>query len=581
MNMMLTELPHFDLPRLRREILGNGFRFPTPFGERLMVYADYTASGRGLRFVERYLMRLGESYANTHTEDDVTGRRTTRMLHRAEQTLKRCVHGTPDTCIVAVGAGATGAIQKLQEILGVYLPPATRDRLETSAATWAKRGGVDAEAFRAAFRRRRPVVFVGPYEHHSNEVSWRESLAEIHEVDLGENGVVDLDDLRRRVSDPAFEGRLKIGSFSAASNVTGIRSPVHEIARILHRHDALACFDYAAGAPYLEIDMNRDEETFFDAVFFSPHKFLGGPGSCGVLLFHRRIYRTDLPPTFCGGGTVDYVGPGDQDYARDIETREKAGTPGTLQVLRAMLALEVKEAVGVETIARRERAALDRVVERFLAHPGIEILGNPDPSLRVGILSLNIKDGDRYLHPKLATRLLNDLFGIQSRAGCSCAGPYGHRLLRIGQELSDRYRDEIRRGCQGIKPGWVRLCFHYVMDEADVDFICDAVEFLAEYGARFIPLYEFDLPSGGWRHRKSPAPETVEIGLAAALADDAALCDPPDDATRREEYRKALAAAHELAAALGSETPRREAPIPRIAGDLTYFNVAHIAPEAR
>ncbi len=398
---MAATLPRLDIDRLREEILGCDFRFRTPFGERRMVYADYTASGRGVRFIEDHLVRIQESYANTHTEDDVTGRSTTRMLHHAEDVIKRSVNGDADTRIIAVGTGATGAIKRLQEILGVYIPPATRAFLESEGRALAEATGVDAfGAFMAHVRLRRPVVFVGPYEHHSNEVSWRESLAEVVEIGLDSDGGLDLADLDRKAGDPRYEGRLKIGSLSAASNVTGMKTPVYDAARILHRHGALACFDFAACAPYVTIDMNRDAESCFDAVFFSPHKFLGGPGTSGLLLFNRRIYRDDLAPTFASGGTVDYVGPVDQDYTVDIETREKPGTPGTLQLLKAMLAIELKEAIGQDVIEGRERDHTRRMMERFLRHPGIEVLGNPDPDRRIGIVSFNLRHGKPLPSPQ-------------------------------------------------------------------------------------------------------------------------------------------------------------------------------------
>jgi selenocysteine lyase/cysteine desulfurase len=355
---------------------------------------------------------------------------------------------------------------------------------------------------------------------------------------------------------------------------------VYDAARILHRHGALACFDYAASAPYVEIDMNRDAESCFDAVFFSPHKFLGGPGASGVLLFNRRIYRCELPPTFPSGGTVDYVGYTGQDYTADIETREKPGTPGTIQILRTMLAMQVKQAVGQAVIEEREQQYLRTTLARFARHPGIEILGNPDPALRIGIVSFNIKDGDRYLHPKLATRLLNDLFGIQSRAGCSCAGPYGHRLLDIGRELSDRYRDVIRGGCQGIKPGWVRICLHYSMEPEDVAYLCEAVEFLAEHGGKFLPLYRFDIDSGAWTHvdEDESQPGLPECGLSGALA-------PAEETEARELdarplYREAFAEAEALVARLDAGSPGQTVTLPGIESSLVYFRAVHLETRA-
>ena len=494
-----------DFDTLRNEIVGADAPITTPFGERLMVYADYTASGRCLGFVEKYIQNLQRIYANTHTEDDISGRSMTQLLEKAEQAIKCSVNAGPDGRIICVGTGATGAIDKLQQIVGVALPPATRQNLTNLLhGSLGEEAGARFSEYLAAHQ---PVVFVGPYEHHSNEISWRESLATVVEVDLDADGGVDLDHLERLLQDPAYLGRPRIGSFSAASNVTGMRTPVHEIACLLHRHDAIACFDYAASAPYVKIDMNPaadeyDGDASIDAVFISPHKFLGGPGASGVLVFNQRIYRRDLPPSVSAGGTVDYVGPSGQDFIQRIEEREKAGTPGVLQTLKAGLAFELKDRIGAEAIEAREHELVRRAFERWGDNPRIEILGNPDPKRRIAIASFNLRDpGGKYLHPKFVTTLLNDLFGVQSRAGCSCAGPYGHRLLGIDFDHSERYREWIRKGYSGIKPGWVRISLHYAMDDLEVDYILDAIDFVAAQGHRFMPLYRFDMQTGAWTHK--------------------------------------------------------------------------------
>ncbi len=505
---------------LRQQIVGVDSTFDTPFGERLMVYCDYTASGRCLRFVESYIQSLQRVYANTHTEDDITGRSMSQLLHEAEQAIKASVNAGPDGCIIACGTGATGAIDKLQQLIGVALAPATRQNLESMF----DRPGTPlaAEAFRDYVAKTQPVVFVGPYEHHSNEISWRHSLATTIEVRLDAHGHVDLDHLETLLEDPRFQGRLRIGSFSAASNVTGIRTDVHRIAALLHRHDAIACFDYAACAPYVDIDMNPapsapGEDRSLDAIFISPHKFLGGPGASGVLVFNQRIYHPELPPSVSAGGTVDYVGMHDEDFIKQIEEREKAGTPGVLQTLKAGLVFEIKDRVGVDVIEARELEFTKRAMESWAADDNIEILGNPDPASRVGIISFNVRDANgKYLHHKFVTALLNDLFGIQSRAGCSCAGPYGHRLLKIDEPTSERYRVAVQGGHCGIKPGWCRVGLHWVMDDAEADYVIGAVHFIAREGHRFLALYDFDLCSGTWKHRQVDC-ALPQFSLDAAL----------------------------------------------------------------
>jgi selenocysteine lyase/cysteine desulfurase len=422
------------------------------------------------------------------------------------------------------------------------------------------------------------VVFVGPYEHHSNEVTWRQGLATVVEVNLASDGGMDLAHLESLLVDPQYRDRLRIGSFSAASNVTGMRTPVREVARLLHRHGAYACFDYAASGPYVEIDMSAPRDAdggdpSLDAMFLSPHKFLGGPGSSGVLVFNERLYARDLPPSVAGGGTVDYVSPLDQDFIADIEEREKAGTPGVLQTLKAALALDLKRRIGAGRIEAREHELVARALGRWGAHPRIEVLGNPDPARRIGIVSFNLLDPrGRYLHPKFVTVLLNDLFGIQSRAGCSCAGPYGHRLLGIDQPTSELYRDWVRKGFQGIKPGWCRVGFHYAMDDAEAAFVMDAVEFVAEHGHRFLRLYSFDAETGAWTHREyrgTDAALSLEAALAAGGCDETAL--PATQRMRR--YADCLAQARSLADGLGEPAACGQEGSAARFGELQFFNV--------
>lgn len=544
------------LDSLRNEIIGKCYKFSTPFGQRFMTYADYTASGRNLRFIEEYLLTIQESYANTHTEDDITGKGTTELLHLAEKKIKKAVNGNESTCIIAAGTGATGAITKLQQILGVYIPATTKDWLSTLIGRFSDLELDQNEGtafntlqskFDSFFDRSRPVVFVSSYEHHSNEVTWRETLAEVVTIGFTGNGELNTAELEEKVSDSRYDGRLKIGSFSAASNVTGMLTPVYDVARIMHRHGGIVCFDFAASGAYVEIDMNKDAESYFDAVFISPHKFLGGPGSSGLLLINDKIYRKDLPPTCGGGGTVEYVSPHSHDYSPDIETREKAGTPGILQILRAALVIELKNLIGIEWIEQREQDFVNRALKRFTANPKINVLGSHDPTKRIAIISFNIKHEDRILHPKFVTRLLNDLFGIQSRAGCSCAGPYGHHLLKIDNALSGKYRKQIISGYEGIKPGWVRVGFHYTIDDSDFEFICEAIEFIALHGHLFLPQYHFDLKTGAWEHGADPDLGKHTFGVMKALESRNAGVLEQVECDREKEYSSYLETAKKLA----------------------------------
>ena len=548
---------------LRQQIVGVDSTFETPFGERLMVYCDYTASGRCIRFVESYLQSLQRVYANTHTEDDITGRSMSQLLHEAEEAIKQSVNAGEQGRIIACGTGATGAIDKLQQILGVTLAPATRRNLGEM---------LDDDDIAQT----QPVVFIGPYEHHSNELSWRQSLATTVQVRLDASGNIDLAHLEELLQDPRYKGRKLIGSFSAASNVTGIRSDVRKLAALLHKHGAIACFDFAASAPYVDIDMNPEpeyagEDPSIDAVFISPHKFLGGPGSSGVLVFNERIYDRDLPPSVSAGGTVDYVGMQDQDFIARIEEREKAGTPGVLQTLKAGLVFQIKDAVGTDVIHRREQEYTSRALESWMENDRIEILGNPDPASRVGIISFNIKDeSGKYLHHKFLTVLLNDLFGIQSRAGCSCAGPYGHRLLDIDEGTSEKYRAAVQQGHCGLKPGWCRVGLHWVMDDAEANYVIEAVHFLAREGHNFLGLYDFDLATGTWNHKYATG-VLPEFSLEEALSNEQGEPAILSLALRQQLYRHYMTEAQNMANQLKGEPGVKLASLSGDLGELQFF----------
>lgn len=566
-----------DLQFLRREILGIDRIIQTPFGKRLMLYADYTASGRSLGFIERYIDQIRGVYANTHTEDDTSGRLTTELLSQAEQIIKAAVNAGEGGCIIACGTGATGAIDKVQQLVGVRLPAATRSVLQHLLE--GALGSDQQAGFDAYLQQHQPVVFVGPYEHHSNEISWREGLATVVEVQSASDGGIDLAHLQQLLKEPKYLGRKRIGSFSAASNVTGMISPVHEIARLLHDHDALAFFDYAASAPYVEIDMNPpgDEGAWLDAIFISPHKFLGGPGASGILVFNQRIYQHELPPSLAGGGTVEYVGQLSHDFIHDVETREKAGTPGILQTLRAALVFDLKSSLGVDEIERREQHLTGKAMHHWLAHPNIEILGNLDPKRRIAIISFNIRDAaGRYLHPRFVTVLLDNLFGIQSRGGCSCAGPYGHRLLGINNDRAEAYRSWVQQGYQGIKPGWCRIGMHYVFDDEEAQYLIDAVLFVADYGGRFLPLYEFDPQAGTWLARETPAGyrhKDIKLSLTDAMEHGQEQAGLLPDAERHKLYREQLAVAREMADRLPEQVEDEQGKLQAGLEQLRFFRL--------
>jgi len=484
---------------IRQNEVGRHSRIETPFGQRLISYADLTATGRYLYFVDEWVRRTGVFYANTHTAVSSTGSLFTELRERARQIVRRSVRAADDDEVIFAGSGATAAINKLVGLLGWRIS----EPLDRDHGLSAKIPEVD-----------RPVIFVGPYEHHSNLLPWLESVADLIEIGLDGEGQINVGELDARLKE--YEHRtLKAGSFSAASNVTGVLTDVSSLARVLHRNGAWAFFDFAAAGPYVPIDMHPpDEEARIDALFISPHKFIGGPEGSGVLVANRALFRSSKPER-PGGGSVDYVAGATHstvDYVAGLAEREEGGTPAIMGDLRTGAAFLVKQMVDPESILRHEVDLASRAIERLEQHPRIEILG-PTRLPRLAIISLRIPD----LHHDFASALLDHLFGIQNRAGCSCAGPYGHALLGIDLETSTRYRELVQRGVNGMKPGWVRVSIPYYASEQDVDFILSAVEFVAEYGIDFLPLYRMNWRTGVWRHldRSGPAAPGVELTVEA------------------------------------------------------------------
>ncbi len=571
--------PFLTLEEVRNAIIGQNFIFQTPYGMRLLTYADYTASGRSLKFIEQFLIKIQREYANTHTEDDVTGRHMTEILHQAATIIKKAFNAEKNCRIIATGTGETGAISKFQEIIGIRLPPATRNLVRSILDNSSEENVIDQnlrKKLELEIDRLKPVVFIGPYEHHSNDIMWREAIAEVVTIQLTSDGYIDLKDLESQVSDAKYKKRLKIGSFSAASNVTGLKSPVYEIARIMHKYGGLVCFDFAASAPYVKINMNNDSDTFFDAIFISPHKFVGGPGSSGILVFNERVYNLELSPTSAGGGTVDFVSSTTVDYLKDIESREKSGTPGVLQTIKAALVIDLKDAIGIDNIESKELEYTTRALERLSKHSKIKILGPIDPENRISIVSFMIKRGDKYLHPKFITKLLNDLFGIQSRAGCMCAGPYGHSLLNIDEEQSQKFRKIGQQGKLGIRPGWCRVNFHYLFSDIEFKFICQAIEFVADYGYIFLREYSFNINSGVWTHLNFK--DTLlynKPDIKSVLKTNLRNCFDEELIDRNVEFTKYLNDARKLVKTLGDEIEYRQFDDPEVE-ELRWFNFIHI-----
>jgi len=540
--------------RVRADEMGRATAVETPFGSRLLCYADLTATGRAVAFLERQLAKLLPYYANTHTALSTTGRVTTALREQARRQVARAVGAGPEDEVVFVGSGATAAVNKLVGLLGLRIPEPLEREYRLS---------------QAIPRERRPVVLAGPYEHHSNELPWLESVAEVVEVALGPDGGIDLGDLAARAR--AHRDRpLVVGAFSAASNVTGVLTDVRAVARILHAQGAVACVDYAAAGPYVPIDMHPpDPAERLDAVFLSVHKLMGGPGASGVLVAHRDLFRSRVPER-PGGGTVDYVssfGRLSVDYAPRLAEREEGGTPNILGDVRAGLAFSLRELLGPERILEHELVLAAAALARLSRHPRIRLMG-PTAGPRLPILSFNVEG----LHHDLVSALLDQLFGVQNRAGCSCAGPYGHRLLGIDRERSEAYRELIHQGLLGVKPGWVRISLPYFFSGADVDFVLSAVELLADHGEAFVPLYRLGWRDGVWRHELSAPPDPAPVAMAPAALwearDGAAAVEPAiGEAELAAQRARYLAEARDLAGRLrerwAREPPEWNRPVGR------------------
>jgi selenocysteine lyase/cysteine desulfurase len=466
---------YFD--EFRKHIIGVDQEFETPYGMQKMVYTDWTASGRLFRPIEEKMMnQFGPFVANTHTETTVSGTAMTMAYHEARHIIKHHVNANANDVLITDGTGMTGVVNKFQRILGLRISETLKEYTTIPDVI-------------------KPIVFISHMEHHSNQTSWLETIADVVVVPANSEGLFCLENFKKLLEQ--YKDRsFKIASITSCSNVTGIKTPYHEVAKIMHQNNGVCFVDFACSGPYVEIDMHpEDPECYLDAIFFSPHKFLGGPGTSGVLVFNQNLYKNNVPD--CpGGGTVSWTNPwGEHKYIDNIEDREDGGTPGFLQVIKIALAIQLKEKMGIQNILDREHELTNYIFSELGNVDNIFILA-PQHQDRLGVISFYIKD----LHFNLGVKILNDKFGIQTRGGCSCAGTYGHYLLHVDQEMSNDLVCQITSGDLIKKPGWIRMSIHPTTTNKEIKYVCESLKALAANHLEWSKDYEYNPKTNEFHH---------------------------------------------------------------------------------
>ncbi|MCX6335101.1 MAG: aminotransferase class V-fold PLP-dependent enzyme [Bacteroidia bacterium] len=482
----------------RKNIIGLDSEIETPSGLKKLVYADWIASGRLYKPIEKRIScDIGPMVGNTHSESSATGIAMTNAYRQAQRIIKQHVNADENDLLLFTGAGMTSAVAKLQRLLGLKIPEQAKNYCPVARGQLYNCKNESDNV--------RPVVFLTHIEHHSNQTSWLETIADVVVLEPDSDMRVNPDTLRKEII--KFHDRsMLIGSFSACSNVTGYIPPYYELAQIMHEHNGYCFVDFAASAPYVSINMHPENRMQqLDAIFFSPHKFLGGPGSAGVLIFNKELYKNVTPDT-PGGGTVKWTNRwGGYSYISDIEVKEDGGTPGFLQGIKAALAIRLKEQMGTDNILPRERELIEIAFNGLGRIKGLHILAE-NITERLGVFSFYVDN----IHHNLITKLLNDRFGIQVRGGCSCAGTYGHYLLKVDLKQSKEITDRIEAGDLSLKPGWVRISLHPTMSDDDLKYIISSIRSTIENASEWSKDYNYNNHSNEFYYKSFPENESSE-----------------------------------------------------------------------
>ncbi|MFT5706985.1 MAG: selenocysteine lyase/cysteine desulfurase [Oceanospirillaceae bacterium] len=542
------------IEKIRASVIGDGMLFNTVFGSKPMIYADYTASGRSLTFIEQAInQHVLPFYANTHSETSYTGKQSTQYREQARAAIHSALNTGEKHKVIFAGSGATAAINKLIDMLNMRIPAELNGQYKFESKI------EEAD---------KPVVFIGPYEHHSNELPWRESIATLVTIPLNAEGMIDTEYLEQQLQ--KYQGRSRlIGSFSAASNVTGLKTDVKKVSTLLHKYSAMSCWDYAAAAPYVGIDMQGDE---LDAVFISTHKFIGGPGTPGLLVVNGDYLHNSVPAV-PGGGTVMFVTPKTHTFIDNIERREEGGTPSIVESIRAGLVFNLQQKIGTQKIESLEHSYIQRAMQQLSRLDNFEILGSTTAS-RLSILSFNIKHNNSVLHYGFVVALLNDIFGIQARGGCSCAGPYGHELLDLSIADSEAIEGQLHEGYMVLRPGWTRLNFNYFIDEQTFEYIIGALTLVAQHGWRLLASYQFNQKLGTWEYVGGGTVSTLTLD---DLLDPAVLSSEAPQSVSSNDLTAYLVQAEEILMAAQANNISEPLKLSAAAEELRWFALPEIS----